>query len=208
MIWLILGIISIAYGILCIISTFKFIGNSMGNFIVLFIFGLAVIFLGVLSLKRYTKYKKMKSERNPEEDGVYGKFKHTVGLSIPENTMCSLHLYSQELKVNGNGVSFNLPRNRILDIVVKSEEEIQKQLVSSTGGAIAGGILFGALGAMVGGRAKEKKIKTFKQYLIFTYEKDGKPEYIAFDTTDNVDYIKFVSYFQKYMQKGNMQVNL
>lgn len=208
MIWLILGIISIAYGIFGFITTLINPGNSTSDFVIGIVLVIIFIFLGLLSLKRYTKYKKMKSERNPEEDGVYGKFKHTVGLSIPENTMCSLHLYSQELKVNGNGVSFNLPRNRILDIVIKSEEEIQKQLVSSAGGAVAGGILFGALGAMVGGRAKEKKIKTFKQYLIFTYEKDGKPEYIAFDTTDNVDYIKFVSYFQKYMQKGNMQVNL
>lgn len=208
MIWLILGIISIAYGTFGFITTLIIQGDSTLDFIIGIALAIVFIFLGVLSFKRYAKYKKMKSERNPQEDGVYGKFKHTIGLSIPENTVCSLHLYSQGLKVNGNGVSFNLPINRILDIVVKSEEEIQKQLVSSTGGAVAGGILFGALGAMIGGRAKEKKIKTFKQYLIFTYEKDNKPEYIAFDTTNNVDYIKFITYFQKYMQKGNMQVNL
>lgn len=170
-------------------------------------FILAIIIILLVPLI-FTKLKKEALKITSEEFGAYGHLKHTVGLSIPENTMCKLHLSLQGLDIESNGVSFNLPRNRILDITVKSEEEIQKQLVSSAGGAVAGGMLFGALGAMVGGKTKEKKISTVKKYLIFIYEKDNNPEYIAFDTTKTMDYINFTTYFEKYMKKGNMKVDL
>jgi len=208
MVWLVIGIITVIYGVFSVFASLRFIGTSLSDFIVLFIFGSIFITLGILSFRKYKKIKEIKSKLNPEQEGVFGKFKHTIGLNLPENTMCILHLYLQGITINANGVTFNIPRDRILNISVKTDEEIQKQLVSNAGGAIAGGIMFGPLGAMIGGRPKEKKIITHKQYLIFIYEKDGKPEYIAFDTTNNTDYIKFNTYFQDYMHKDNMQVNL
>lgn len=39
------------------------------------------------------------------------------------------------------------------------------------------------LGAIVGVRAKEKKSTTVKEYLIFTYLKEDKVDYISFDVT-------------------------
>lgn len=190
------------WGILCII-----IGVNIGTIFAGIIFSTVSILLSVLSLRKYKKCKAVKNIKSIEQD-IQGKFKHTIGLSLPENTICILNLSSQGLKIDSNGVSFNLPKERILDITIKTDAEIQKQLVSSAGGAVAGGILFGALGAMIGGRTKEKKVTTIKQYLICIYEKDGKSEYVAFDTTGNMACIKFTRYFQQNMQKGNMQVNL
>lgn len=202
MIWLILGVILIFWGIMFIV-----ISIDIGTIFAGSILATMSLLLGVLSLKKYKKHKVVKSIKSPEQN-IQGKFKHTIGLSIPEDTICTLNLSCQGLKIDSNGVSFNLSQNKILDVTVKTDAEIQKQLVSSTGGAVAGGILFGALGAMIGGRVKEKKITTIKQYLIFVYEKDGKSEYIAFDTTGNMTCIKFMKYFQQNMQKGNIQVNL
>ena len=39
-----------------------------------------------------------------------------------------------------------------------TNEQISKQAVSSAGGAVAGAVLFGPLGAIIGGRAKGVKI--------------------------------------------------
>lgn len=210
-IWFIIGILCLFCGVVNFIVSLTFIGNSTGGFIFQFILACIFIFAGILSFKKFNTRKDPKNPKNamsPEDYGAYGQFKHTIGLSMPENILCKLHLSSQGLEIEGNGVSFNLPRNRILDITIKSEEEIQKQFVSSAGGAVAGGILFGPLGAMIGGRTKEKKTSKIKTYLIFTYEKDNNPEYIAFDTTGTMKDTKFITYFRKYMQKGNMKVDL
>ena len=56
-------------------------------------------------------------------------------------------------------------------------------LVSSAGGALAGGMLFGPLGAIVAGRTKVKKNRAVTNYLIFTYLADEGISYISFELT-------------------------
>lgn len=69
---------------------------------------------------------------------------------------------------------------------MKTTSEIQKQVVSSVGGAIGGAVLFGPLGAMIGGRAKTKELRTVSTCLLFTYEKNNSIDYIAFNATNNL----------------------
>lgn len=107
---------------------------------------------------------------------------HAAGLPIPEGVQCEISSYPNKIAIVGNGLEFNLDKERITDVCVKTDVEIQKQYVSSVGGAIGGAILFGGLGAVVGGRAKEKKSKTTTYYLIFTYTKDGDVNYASFET--------------------------
>lgn len=45
---------------------------------------------------------------------------------------------------------------------------------------MGGAVLFETLGAMIGGRAKQKKIRTIEDYFIITYQKDGAADYISF----------------------------
>jgi hypothetical protein len=66
-----------------------------------------------------------------------------------------------------------------------TDKEIQKHIVSSTGGAVAGGLLFGPVGAMIGGRAKTRTSNNIRTYLIFSYEKDNSVSYIAFEATNS-----------------------
>jgi len=55
--------------------------------------------------------------------------------------------------------------------------------VSSVGCAVGGAVLFGPLGAMVGGRAKEKTSRVIEYYFIITYHgKTGDLEYLSFET--------------------------
>lgn len=52
--------------------------------------------------------------------------------------------------------SFSLPVEKLIDVSVMTNREIQKQYVSSVGGAVAGAMLFGSVGAILGGSAVSK----------------------------------------------------
>ena len=57
----------------------------------------------------------------------------------------------------GSGIRYELSKDKVTDIAVKTDVEIQQQYVSSAGGALAGGMLFGPLGAIVAGRTEAKR---------------------------------------------------
>ena len=95
-------------------------------------------------------------------------------------------------------------RSKITDISVKTDVEIQKQYVSSAGGAIAGGMVFGPLGAIVGGRVKEKKTREFTYYLIFTYRSDAEISYISFEIWSSMGVMKKIESWKKELL-GNVQ---
>lgn len=112
---------------------------------------------------------------------AYGE--HMAGLPVVEGMFCMIHEFADRFCFSANGVEFNLDKAKIMDISIKTDKEITQQYVSSVGGAVAGAVLFGPLGAIVGGRAKKKKNTIVSQYLIFTYSKDGNVDYISFDVT-------------------------
>lgn len=69
---------------------------------------------------------------------------------------------------------------------IKTDTEIQQQYISSVGGAVGGAVLFGPLGAMIGGRAKKKTIKNeVHRYLIITYQ-SPEIKYIGFEIGFNM----------------------
>lgn len=117
---------------------------------------------------------------------IEASFKHINGLPIAEDNLCGVLSYNDKYEFNVNGLTFTLLRDKVTDICIKSDVDIQKQYVSSIGGAVAGGVLFGPLGAIIGGRAKEKEITTRTYYLIFTYTSDNEIKYISFDIFYNM----------------------
>jgi len=131
---------------------------------------------------------KEKEKEEKEKDKQYQKthFKavHQAGLPIAEGAECIVGYEKDKFVFDGAGHNFNLAFDRITDMSIKTEEEIYKQHVSSIGGAVGGAVLFGPLGAIIGGRVKEKKSKEMIEYLIFTYLKDNKIEYISFEVTN------------------------
>lgn len=136
--------------------------------------------------KQIEKNKIYKAEQEKKEyEQTHIKGIHEAGLPLANGIECLIGYEEGKFNFKGSGNSFDLSFEKITDICIKTDTEIQKQYISSIGGAIAGGVVFGALGAIVGGRAKEKKSTTVREYLIFTYLKENEVNYISFDVTDN-----------------------
>lgn len=71
-----------------------------------------------------------------------------------------------------------------------------------------GAMLFGPIGAMIGGRTKEKVSRTIHSYLIFTYTNNNEIKYIAFDCTGNRNVHKFIKEFNLNNHKKKTTINL
>ncbi|MCK1989212.1 hypothetical protein MPH48_13940 [Lysinibacillus fusiformis] len=69
--------------------------------------------------------------------------------------------------------------------------QIMLSYVSSAGVAVGGYVLFGVLGAIIAGRAKEKKSMIEEKFLIFSYEKNGELDYISMEVTNEPNAILF-----------------
>lgn len=132
---------------------------------------------------------------------------HITGLPLAEGAYCFIYLCNDKVIFERNETVYNLSINKITDIVIKTDKEIQKSYVSSIGGAVGGAALFGTLGAMIGGRAKEKTSTITNNYLIFTYDNDGNVDHISFDVTNEPDGNEFVQFYQD-IEKERKEVNL
>jgi len=169
--------------------------------------------LTILILWLTFKPKKEKVKTNMQilkENGVtaMATLPHTSGLPVANGILCSIHSYSDRIHFKANNMEFNLDKEKITDVAIATSTEIQKSYVSSVGGAVGGAVLFGPLGAIVGGRAKEKESRTITKYLIFTYKKDDEIQYISFDTSGNfVQSNQFVAEFSATL-KNNTVIDL
>ena len=143
------------------------------------------ILLFVYFISIGSKMRKEEKEKLIEKDCSFSiSLPVLIGLSVPEDTMCNIYLCNDHYEFEANGITFSLKKEKITDISLKTNTEIQNQLVSSAGGAVAGAMLFGPLGAIIGGSIKEKKSKKITDCLIFTYIKDDNTiDYIAFNST-------------------------
>lgn len=163
---------------------------------------------------KYSKYRKKRKAQRVEkaaqdyarrvvEDNLptgYSEImsvKHMDGLPWGEQAACSVYLYPDRYVFWRNKNTYTLSMDKITDVCIKTDIEIQKAYVSSVGGAVGGAVLFGTLGAMIGGRVKEKRDTTISKFLIFTYNKDGETKYISFEIPSfNKNASKFVEMYQ------------
>lgn len=213
-IFLLLSIILGIYLIYAVFSLINNIGNytSFVEYLIVFIVLLGLIFLELFFVKRYKKYSdpellkqekrnkelKLKEEWDKEKiiPGSKARIndlgadicinaRHMTGLPINEGADTFLYRCEDKVIFERNETTYELELTKIKDITIKTDVEIQKSYVSSVGGAVGGYVLFGPLGAMIGGRAKEKKSQNIEKYLIFSYENNNNNiEYISFEVTN------------------------
>lgn len=169
------------------------------------------LFLIIIGIVKSHKKKKAQKEA-VKQSGlmVYTAFNHVNGLPIAENLSCEIKSYPDRLEFKAGTTNIKLSREKITDMCIKTDTEIQKQVVSSIGGAVGGAVLFGPLGAMIGGRAKNKKEKTVTQYLIITYTgEEGELKYIGFDIKTNpLSATKLVKEFRELNKNSGIEIEL
>lgn len=189
------------------------IGEMLPFFIVIGVLTLFIIFcvrmFVVTSKAKKEGKKKMKNLKN-QGLSVYAAFHHVNGLPLAENLLCEVFSYPDRIEFKAGTTNIKLAREKITDMCLKFDTEIQNQAVSSIGGAIAGGVMFGTLGAIIGGRAKNKKVKTTTQYLIITYTgEQGELKYIGFDIKNNPpSAAKLVKEFRELNTNSGVQIEL
>lgn len=225
--WLIASILSAIMAIIGFISSAQ-TKNFSDKFAVVVMFILAIVFMkkyrdsknGVTASKKAEKLKRIEksqekakvlpgSKERIEYLGAIMKIssKHMSGLTVAEGAHCIIYLCNDKMIFERNETTYNLLFDKIKDISIKTDVEIQKSHVSSIGGAVGGAVLFGPLGAMIGGRAKEKKSKVISSYLIFTYNKNDVIDYISFDITGVSNAYKIVDFYRN-IEKAPTKINL
>ncbi len=174
--------------------------------LIIIIFCIVAISKGV---KEGKKINDQKQELFNSGATILASFNHFNGLPIAEGALCQVVSFPDKLKFKSGGIDFDLEKNKITDICIKSEAEIQQQYVSSVGGAVGGAVLFGPIGAMIGGRAKKKTTKTITSYMIITYMKDEEVKYIAFDILNQSSIAnRFVKEFKDNNIQGQKTISL
>lgn len=182
----------------------KMIGMVVGGvFLVIFSFLMYLLFKKTAIMLVAAKKAKQAHKAKMLSMGAtnYICAEHMAGLPIAQSAVCTLYLCEDKIVFERNERSYNLLKDKIVDITIKTDTQIQKAYVSSAGGAVSGGLIFGSLGASIGGRIQEKTNKFENRYLIFTYDRDGQIDFISFDVTKSWDAYKFVDYFSKIPQE-------
>jgi len=192
-------------------STF---GEMLPLFIILGIFIFLIIFcikMLIITLKAKKERKIYIQTLKNQGVSIYAVFQHVHGLPLAESTLCEIFSYADRIEFKANSAVIKLAREKITDMCLKYDTEIQNQTVSSVGGAIVGGVMFGTLGAIIGGRAKNKEVKTTTQYLIITYiGEQGELKYIGFETAYNYSSsaVKLVKEFRELNTNSRIQIDL
>lgn len=142
-----------------------------------------IFFLLGYFLKVQSKYSADIKEKN-EELGIIASslLHHVEGLPIAEKTQCIVSITPEMLIIEGGGTDFNISTIQIRAAEVKTDTEIANIIHSSAAKGIAGGLLFGPIGLVVGSRAKSKEKKTNTYFLIINYTNSaGEIAAIMFD---------------------------
>jgi len=191
--------------------------STLGEMLPLFIFMGIMLLIIIFCIRMFFITSKAKNRQKQEMNKlkkqgltIYATLNHINGLPLAENLLCEVFSYPDRIEFKAGTTSIKLAREKITDMCLKFDTEIQNQMVSSIGGAIAGGVMFGTLGAIIGGRAKNKKVKTTTQYLIITYtEKQAELKYIGFDTKNNPSFAtKLVKEFHELNRNSGVQIEL
>lgn len=154
-------------------------------------------------------FGKKKEKKDLTNLSIYTAFHHISGLPIVEDTLCEVYSFPDRLDFKAGTTEITLSKDKITDMSIKTDTEIQNHAVSSVGGAVAGAMLFGAIGAVIGGRAKNKKVKTVTKYLIIIYLGDTEPKFIIFDIKNNPQSAdKLVKEFQKTDSSSGVKIEL
>lgn len=158
-------------GVFFTLCALMFIPFADGNEEILYLGYFSAAFAAAAWLGLFVRKRREKELKRLTESGIKlrAEFMHISGLQVSDYLPCLVNITNEEYKFVASNINFSLPRNKITDVCIKTKTEVQKQYVSSIGGAALGGALFGLAGAAYGGRATAKTLKNISNFLVITY---------------------------------------
>lgn len=170
--------------------------------------GLAVLTI-VYYVVRTTKINKARRQEFLKRTGCVkmGEMPHICGLPVIKGAMCQVGINNQEFVFQKEDKLITLPLNRVIDVGVKNKEEIRSYYVSNAGTAIAGGMMFGEIGALLGGQP-EKVTETIRsQFFIIIYHDGNSVSTLMFDALQCHNAWEIDDYY-KNLPKAEMRFTL
>ena len=161
--------------------------------ILIIIIPILLLIIYLIGHYRRNKEEEIKEKDELQESGqnynpIYSiRTNHIFGLPLTENSSFILHLCNNKIIIDGAGKIFKLPKDKILDMNIKTSKEVQ----NSISGAVGGYILLGPIGAFLGGSTTE-----FHRFFIIIYQnKENKEECISFDIKDDIKSFKEINQY-------------
>lgn len=158
-------------GIFFTLCALMFIPFADGDEEILNLGYFSAAFAAAAWLGLFIRKKRAKAQKELVDSGVAirAEFQHLAGLQVSDFIPCIIDITADTYKFVASNINFSLPRSKVTDVCIKTKTEVQKQYVSSVGGAALGGALFGLAGAAYGGRATAKTLKNISNFLVITY---------------------------------------
>lgn len=155
-----------------------------------------VIMLVIIVFCIYMAVMTSNAQNQRRDDAEQKKLQHSAsafaqlllvsGLPLAEKTCCSLFVNEDKLIIEAENQTFQIDINRIIAAQPKTDLEIQQEVTSSAGKAIAGALIFGPVGAIIGARTKTKKHAVVSTYLIINYiNQSGDTAVLAFESANS-----------------------
>ena len=133
-----------------------------------------------LKLEIDEKKKKYKSD-------VFASALLVSGLPLAKTSVCQLFVNDQKFIVDAQNQTFQIDVDKIIAAQIKTDVEIQHEVTSSGGKAVAGALLFGNVGATVGARTITKKHRVATTYFLINYtNQEGGTAVLAFEGCPSV----------------------
>lgn len=131
---------------------------------------------------------------------------HTVGLPLKSGIMCFARFGDEGISIESSGVRFNISYEKISDMRVTTDVELQKHYVSDAGWAVAGNAALGPLGALLLGGVQERTDKIIRKYLVITYVKEEQVSHAAFLIPREEEQVKAEKLVAQYSPKMSGEV--
>ncbi|QUH20225.1 hypothetical protein [Alkaliphilus sp. B6464] len=144
--------------------------------LVMLCLGMGIIFLFINKSKNEQRVKNEKLEQ-----GIYGDIRsiHLHGLKYPSNVVFNVKLYNDYLLFTYENEQIKLDLRKIKSASIENVKEINESKGFSVGNATLGGILFGQLGAIIGGFSGSQNLK-FKILIINYIDSENNLKHISF----------------------------
>lgn len=174
----------------------------MGALIALLVVVFIVAVVGGLIATVVKSSKVIIDQANTKEEykaDVAANFRHTSGLPIPAGIMVGVYCTKDRLIIKKDSQEITLSVEKLKSV----DSVMGKDLQTQTEGALAGGLLFGLSGAVIGALASSTT------YLAITYESGGDTKCILLDTvTAPGNAKKVASYYKETIQSKEQKIEL